>query len=579
MLLFSRVAEIFKQIEDKAGRLEMTSILCELLKESTPKDVEKLIYILQGILAPPYEGIDLGLGEQFAIRAISNASGYSPLVVEKKYKELGDLGLVAESLIEKRKQHSLSTQEMDVLSIHAAFVKIAKTQGKGSQDLKIKLLTELLNNANALEARYIVRFVTGTLRLGIGDPTICDALSFWKAGDKSMREYIERAYNNCSDLGYVARLFMENEKNLEHFTVQPFKPLQPALAERLATPKEIIERLGPCSVEKKFDGFRVQCHKKGNEVELYSRKLERMTHMFPDLVESLKRLKAKDIIFEGEALGYNEAQKRYLSFQETMHRRRKHGVKDMSKEIPLKVFCFDLIYKNGIDYTSKPYHERRIELEHTFPFEGFELSPKEDVVSEKQLDDIFKESIKQGLEGIMAKDVNAPYTAGKRKFAWIKLKKGYGQAIDSIDGVIVGYFLGKGARVEFEFGGLLVAVFNEDTNRLETLAKIGSGYTEEEMRTLKEMLEEMKQDSPPKDLDFNEANTPDVWVKPTYVIEIAYDDITQSPTHTCGLKEGRGYALRFPRMLKLRSDKSIHEITTSQEVAHLFSLQSRKASK
>ncbi|MDO8554613.1 MAG: ATP-dependent DNA ligase [Candidatus Micrarchaeota archaeon] len=571
MLFFKDVAETFLKIESKSGRLEMTDILAQLFKKTDVKEIDKLIYLVQGILAPPYDGIELGLGEQFAIRAIASAAGYDRSKVESNYKKSGDLGLTIEELFAKKKQQSLSSSDMDVLYIYDSFVKMAKTSGQGSQELKIKYLTELLNNSSPTEARFIIRFVTGRLRLGVGDPTILDALSFSRTGDKSLREELERAYNVCSDLGYVAKTFFESPEKIVEFKVQPFKPLQPALAERLSTPKEIIEKLGSCSIEFKFDGFRLQCHKKGNEVELYSRKLEKMTHMFPDVVDAIKKLKVKEIIFEGEALAFNEPQKRYFSFQQTMHRRRKHGIDAASKELPLNIFVFDILYLNGKDLTAQPYSSRRKTLESIFPEEILKLSEKIDVKNEKEIEKLFKQSISEGLEGIMAKDLASPYTAGKRKFAWIKLKKSYGKAVDTIDGVIVGYYLGKGARVEFEFGGLLLAVYNEDNARLETVARIGSGYTEEEMKELQEMLEEIKTTAPPDKLDYKVE--PDFWVQPKYVVEVAFDDITLSPMHTCGVKDDRGYALRFPRMQKMRGDKSISEITTTREVVDLYEKQ------
>lgn len=574
MLSFSTVASAFSEIEDRSGRLEMTGVLSELFKQTGKSEISKLIYLTQGILTPPYEGIDLGLGEKFAIAAIASSFGYSKSDVEKKYKELGDLGLVAEKLAEKRKQQSLNSRDMDLAYVFDSFVKIAKMSGTGSQESKIKALTELLNNSNPLEARFIIRFVTGRLRLGVGDPTILDALSFAVSGDKSMREKLDRAYNICSDLGYVAKLFLEDQKSIESFHVQPFKPLMPALAERLSNPKEIIEKLGKCAVEMKFDGFRLQCHKQGSKVELYSRKLEKMTAMFPEVVEAIRKLGPDEIIFEGEALAYNQKEKKYYSFQQTMHRRRKHGISNAAKELPLNIFVFDLLYIDGEDYTEILYEKRRKKLDGIFPAGILKSSDFEIVDSAKKLDSIFQNSIKEGLEGIMAKDLNAPYTAGKRKFAWIKLKKSYGKAVDTVDGAIVGYYLGKGARAEFEFGGLLVAVYNEDNRRLETVAKIGSGFSEQEMGELKEMLEEIKTGSPPPNLDWNEMQRPDFWVEPKYVVEVAFDDITLSPTHTCGAGNGgKGYALRFPRMVKLRDDKGIEGITTTREVIEMYGLQ------
>jgi DNA ligase-1 len=574
MLDFQLVAETFSDLENTSGRLEMTDILAELFKKTKHAEIDKLVYLMQGILLPPYEGVDVGVGERFAIGAIAASAGYSINEVDKHYKKSGDLGLTAEELLSKKKQTALMVRKMDVTFVYNSFMKIATSAGSGSQELKIKLLTELLNNSTPIEARFIVRFVLGRLRLGVGDPTILDALSVSSVQDKSLREPLERAYNVCSDMGYVAQVFFETPKKIEKFKVSPFKPLMPALAERLSTPEDIIEKIGKCGVERKYDGFRLQCHKKGNNVELYSRKLEKMTHMFPDVVKEIQGLKAKEIIFEGEALAYDNKRKRYFSFQQTMHRRRKYGIEKMKKELPLNIFCFDILYLDGKDMTEKIYSERRSTMKKLFPKGILLLSESLIVDKSDELDNIFHESLDSGLEGIMAKDLSAPYTAGKRKFAWIKLKKSYGKSVDTIDAVVVGYFLGKGARAQFKFGGLLVAVINQDNNKLETIAKIGSGYTEEEMVELQEMLVILKTKEPPRNLDYRIE--PDFWVEPKYVVEVAFDELTRSPTHTCGMENEKGLALRFPRLMKIRQEKSIKEATTTDEVVEMFELQRSK---
>jgi len=574
MLRFSVIANTFQKLEEKSGRLEMTDILAELFKKAKEGEVDKLVYLIQGILAPPYEGLDLGVGEKFAIEAIAVSSGHTSAQVDRHYKKSGDLGLTAEELLSKKKQMALSMQEMDLPYLFSSLMKVGKASGSGSQDLKIKLLTEMLNNSSPLEARYIVRFALGRLRLGIGDPTILDSISVAHAGDKSLREPLERAYNICSDMGFVAKSFYKSKKSIEKFKVQPFKPLMPALAERLSSPEQIVGKIGKCGVEAKYDGFRLQCHKKGDVVELYSRKLEKMTHMFPDVVEAIQALKAKEIIFEAEALAFNKKAGKYFSFQQTMHRRRKHGIEDASKELPLNLFCFDILYLNGKDLTNKPYEKRREQLEKIFK-KGI-LIPSKLLITDdaKKVDKVFKDSLNEGLEGIIAKDLKAPYAAGKRKFAWIKLKKSYGKSVDTIDGVIVGYFLGKGSRAEFKFGGLLVAVNNSETGKLETVAKIGSGFTEDEMALLRKMLHSIKTKEAPGSLDYKIE--PDFWVQPKYVVEVAFDEITKSPTHTCGMKDEKGYALRFPRMISLRDDKSTKEASTTEEVIDMFELQHSK---
>ena len=570
-MLFEEVAKAFDEIEKKSGRLEMTDLLARLFEKATPDEAERIAYIIQGELRPPYEGIDLGMGEKFVLEAIRKASGYPKNEVEKEFEKEGDLGIAAENLFGKKRQQALFRQQLSVLSVYNSMFKISRSTGTGSQEMKIKRLVELYNNASPLEARYITRFVVGQLRLGVGDPTILDALSVSHEGDKSWREPIERAYNLCSDIGHVARVFKEDPKKVLDFRIEVFKPVMPALAERLPSPKEITAKLGECAVEYKYDGFRISIHKKGNRVEIYSRKLEKMTHMFPDVVKAVQALKPAEIIFEGEALAFNEEEKRFYSFQETMHRRRKYGLGEASKKYPLYVFAFDLHCLDGEDCTMSPFLERRKKLESFLPKGTIQLSKMRIVSTAEEIDSLFQAALGMRLEGIMAKDLKAPYTSGKRKFAWIKLKKSYGKEMDTIDAVIVGYYRGKGSRTKFGFGGLLVAVYNDATSRFETIAKVGSGFTEAEMEKFQKMLEEDKMKRPPANLDY--AMEPDFWVHPRHVVEVAYDNITRSPTHTCGKEKGKGLALRFPRMVRLRDDKGPFNATTTKEVEemHRFS--------
>ncbi|MEM2138355.1 MAG: ATP-dependent DNA ligase, partial [Candidatus Anstonellaceae archaeon] len=411
------------------------------------------------------------------------------------------------------------------------------------------------------------------LRLGVGDPSIIDALSMMKHADKTDKMVLERAYNLCSDLGEVAEHYVAG-KNLSRFSAQPFKPIRPALAERLPNADEIIKKLGRCAVEAKYDGLRMQVHVSSGKVEIYSRKLEKMTRMFPEITQAAAKLKVKSAIFEGEALAYNEKEKKYYSFQQTIQRKRKYGIEAMAKEFPLRLFVFDIMYLNGKDLTLEAYAKRRKTLEKLFaktePLVPSELIYTDDA---KKLDEHFASLVGEGLEGIIAKDLSQPYVAGARKFAWIKLKKSYGELADTVDAVIVGYYLGKGQRQEFEFGGLLVAVLNDETDEFETIAKIGSGFSEDEMRSFEKMLDEIKVNEKPKGV--KSKLVPDFWVKPKFVITVAADEITLSPMHTCGLVGETGYALRFPRMMSLRDDKGPHEITTTKEIIRMFEMQKR----
>lgn len=572
-MLFSEVAECFARIEGTSSRLEMSAQVAELLGKCGKDEVRPLIYIIEGNVAPPHEGLDIGIGEKLAIRAIAKTSGHAEKAVLAEYKKSGDLGSAAESLLGKKSQMSLASSPNTLSKAYSSFVKIARMSGTGSQDAKISILSELLNGATIVEARYLVRFCLGKLRLGVGDPTVIDALSMMKHSDKTDSQLILRAFNLCSDLGEVAEHYIAG-RDLSHFSTQPFKPIRPALAERLPNAEEIIKKLGKCAVEAKYDGLRMQVHVQAGKVDIYSRKLEKMTHMFPEITSAASKLKVKSAIFEGEALAYNALEKKYYSFQQTIQRKRKYGIDAMSKEFPLRLFVFDIMYLDGRDLTLAPYSARRAALEKLFRKTG-PLTPSELIYTDsaEKLDRHFTDLMGRGLEGIIAKDLSQPYVAGARKFAWIKLKKSYGALADTVDTVIVGYYLGKGHRQEFEFGGLLAAVLNEETGEFETIAKIGSGFSEDEMTSFEKMLDEIKVKEKPKGV--NSKLVPDFWVKPAYVITVAADEITLSPMHTCGMLGETGYALRFPRMMSLREDKGPQDITTTKEIIEMFEMQKR----
>ena len=573
---FRILADTFRRLEETSARLEMMEILASLLSRADASNVDKIIYLLQGRVAAPYTGIELGIGEKLAIQAIARAYGVNADEVERLYKELGDLGLVAEKLSANKKQMTLFSQKLTVERVYDNFYRIATASGSGSQELKLRLLIDLLNDAGPLEARYIVRIPLGKLRLGVGDATILEALAIAKTGSREFKEALERAYNLCSDLGYVARVLYEKGPDaIRNFRIVVGIPIRPALAQRAQSADEIIARLGTCAAEAKYDGFRCQIHKKGDKVWIFSRRLENMTGMFPELVEgTIKQFDAEEAIFEGEAIAYNEETGEFYPFQMTIQRKRKYGISKAAEEFPLKLFAFDLIYADGVDYTPKPYEERRAELEKRVK-EGsvLDLSERRIVSTAKELERFFESCVERGLEGIVAKDLKAPYIAGARKWAWIKLKRSYrGELSDTIDVVIVGYYKGRGKRSQFGLGGILVAVYDSDEDVFRTIAKVGSGFTEEQLVEMKRILDEIAvPHRPARVVSFLE---PDVWVEPKYVITVTADEITRSPNHTAGWDGERGYALRFPRIVGwIREDKGPEDATTVNEIIQMYKQQ------
>jgi len=574
---FSILAEAFEKLEVMDSRLAMTDILADLFKQVKNDEIKRVIYLLQGRVAPSFVPTEIGMGEKFVEQAIALSSGYKMQEVEKKFRDMGDLGLVAEALLSKKTQRSLFSKKLEVAEVYSVFYKIATVAGAGSQDMKIKLLAQLLNNSGPKEAKFLARIPLGMLRLGIGDPTILDAFSVKMGGDKKLREPLERAYNLCSDLGEVAEVLWKcGMKGIMKFKIRPGSPIRPALAERLPSAEEIIEKLGKCAIEAKYDGFRIQASKSGKNVQLFSRRQENTTHMFPEIVRAISELPQKEMIIEGEALSYNEHSGEYYPFQTTIQRKRKHDVGEMAKEFPLNLFVFDVLYAGGKDYTEEPFEKRRKILEKMIK-PGKVLKHSEMIISDKaeELDEFFHDCISRGLEGIIAKDLHAPYVAGARKFAWIKLKRSYkGELSDTIDVVIVGYYKGAGIRAKFGFGGFLGAVYDEKEDMFKTITKCGSGFTEEQMVKLRDILDKIKLKNKPARVD--SLLEPHVWTEPKYVVSIMADEITESPMHTAGRKKDTGYALRFPRMVSwIREDKKPEDATTVEEIIKMYKQQKR----
>ncbi|MFQ5456507.1 MAG: ATP-dependent DNA ligase [Nitrospirota bacterium] len=570
-MLFRELIRYFERLEVTSKRLEMFDILAELFKRLDNKDIDKVVYLLQGRLRPSFFDIEMGMSEKLILRTIANLSSLSIKEVEKNFRTKGDIGETAEELIEEKGEDTgLSIEE-----VYNELFKIANISGERGVEKKIDRLKGLLSHVSNEEAKYISRFVSGRLRLGIGDSTILESLSIAKV-NRGFKKELERGFNLCSDIGHVARiLFERGEEGIKEIEIRVGYPIRMALCERLSSAEEIIEKIGRCSVEAKYDGFRCQIHKDGDNVEIFSRNLEKTTNMFPEIVDAVKReFRAREGIFEGEALAYNEQTGDMLPFQITMQRKRKYGIEDMAKEYPLKFFAFDLFYADGKDYRDRPYIERRDRLKQLIRGGIIDISESIEVTEPEKLMAFFDKVIKKGLEGIIAKRLDGHYSAGSRNFNWIKLKNSYrGQLSDTIDICIVGYMNGKGTRARFGVGAVLGAVYDHDEEIFKTITKIGSGFTEDELNRLKKTLDDISLTERPRRVE--SIITPDVWVEPKYILTVTSDEITRSPAHTCGMKgSGVGYALRFPRVEGfLRRDKNPEDATTVSEIVDMFKKQ------
>src|SRR3989441_7676156 len=445
---FARVVDAYEKIEATTKRLEITELLVGLLRDTPREDLDKVVYLTQGRIHPDYEGIELGLAEKMVMRVLAHATGLEGAHVMRLWKEKGDLGLVAQEVIAARRQKPLESSPLTVSKVYQHLDAIAREAGEGSQERKIRLLSELLGNATPREAKYVVRMVIGQMRLGVADMTIVDALAATFA-TKADRARVERAYNMSSDLGEVARvLASKGIDGLNEIHLKLFRPIRAMLAERLETLKEIFERMGTAALEYKYDGLRVQAHISPKKIELFSRHLENITGQFPEVVEGLRNaVRDRAVIVEGEAVPVDPNTGEFLPFQEVSRRRgRKTEVERMSKEFPVTLFAFDCLLREEEDLTSRPYTERRKALEAVVkPIERIRHSTVRVMDDVKQAGEVFDEALQAGCEGLMAKALDSTYDPGTHGFKWIKFKKEYSAALsDTIDLVIVGAFAGRG---------------------------------------------------------------------------------------------------------------------------------------
>lgn len=558
---FKELAAYLEKLEKTSSRLEITRILSELLKKSNKDEIDKVVYLSLGTLAPNYESIILNLAEKMMIRILASAYGKDIEEVTRLYKAKGDIGNVAQELARK------SGGNLSVNEVYGKLVEIAKDTGEGSQDRKIEKTAELLKKLDSLSARFVARIPIGRLRLGFSEKTVIDSLS---NGNKGLSAKIEEAYNIRPDIGYVAKLVKEG--NLKSAKPQVGVPVVPMLAQRLNNPAEMVEKMGTVSVEPKFDGLRIFIHyrKKDNFLRIFTRNMNAIPlETFPELRDVGKYIKAHEIILDTEAIGVDPKREMFLDFQKTIQRRRKHEVSKTASEIPLQFQVFDVLLVNGESMIGKPYLERREKLTKVVSG-GKILRVDENTITKdpEVIRALHKKYLKMGLEGVVVKRASGLYVSGRTGWNWVKMKEEEGKTgklADTVDCVIMGYTIGKGKRVSFGVGQFLAGVRDGDV--FKTVTKVGTGLTDEQFRELNERLKKIVVKEKPKEYEVNKDLTPDFWVMPKEVIELAADEVTVSPKHTAG------YALRFPRLVRFRDDKGPDEATTTKELHDLYKLE------
>jgi len=568
---FKVLADFFLKLEKTASRNEITIILSKLLKKTSLDEVDKVCYLSLGRLLPDYEGLEFNMAERLMFRAVAKAFKKEEKEIKDLFKQIGDLGEVVFSL-----KKNNGNGKFSVSRVYDLLYEIAKEKGQGSVERKVNKTAQLLFDLDALSAKYVSRIPLGKLRLGFSELTILDALSWMLGEDKSQRKFIESIYNVRADIGQIAKIIKGSGlKGLKNLKIQLGVPVISALCQRLPNAEEMIKKMGKVAVEPKYDGTRLQVHKKDKEIRMFTRNLENITKMFPDISKGIREeIKTRLVILDGEAIGFDPKTGKFLPFQETIKRKRKYGVDEKTKEIPLKYFVFDILHKNGKDLLNLPFNKRREILEKLIKNDNkiICLSPQIVIQNPDELRKFHREQIKKGLEGVVIKKWESIYDSGRRGYTWVKFKqekgkKGGGLA-DTLDCVVMGYYKGKGRRANFGIGGFLVGIKEKQTSdQILTISKIGTGLSDDQWREMRKRCDKVKTEKKPKQYKIDKNLEPDLWCLPKIVVEVEADNITKSPIHAAGL------ALRFPRLVRFRDDKSLSQASNLKEVQKLFDLQ------
>ncbi|RJQ15656.1 ATP-dependent DNA ligase [Candidatus Woesearchaeota archaeon] len=572
---YLELTDYYQKLENTAKRLEKTYLVSELLKKTPEKDLTVIMHLLRGSVFPDWDERKTGIAERLIIKAINVATGISADNIEQEWKKKGDLGNVAEKLAGKKSQATLFQKTLTVQKVFDNIRKLAEMEGQGTVDRKMQLLAELLSQSTTLEARYIVRTALGDLRIGLGDGSLRDAIAWaylidphYDSGSitpdnreayNKVIESVQTAYNNCNDFATVAIAAKKN--TLEKVSLILGQPVKVMLAPKAKNIADGFERVGkPAQIEYKYDGFRVVIHK-AERISIFTRRLENVTKQFPEVVEALKNVKGDNYIIDCEAVGFDKKTGKYLPFQHISQRiRRKYGIDELSKTMPVELNVFDVLYYNGKSYLNEPFEKRRVLLEKIIKSEQKKIVLAAHIVTddEKKADAFYKQSLKAGNEGIMMKNLQGIYKPGSRVGFMVKVKP----VMETLDLVITGAEWGEGKRSGW-LTSFTLSCMGED-GYLD-IGKVGTGIKElesEEGVTFEELTNLLKP-------LIKEEKGKTVKVKPKIVVSINYEEIQKSPTY------GSGYALRFPRVVAIRPDLNPEEVASVQEIDEFYTGQKK----
>ena len=554
---YSRICEVYGALESTSKGLEKTDILADFLNEI--RSEPRLIYLLQGRLFADYDNRELGISHQLVIKAIVRASGISENEVIDEFKELGDLGKVAESVLGgKKKQTALFSSKLSVEKVFDNLVKLTTIEGKGTVDQKIGYIVDLLHSATPLEAKYIVRTILADLKIGVGSGILRDAIVVHCFAPKNLEDKkvcaqaVQEGYDKATDFAEVFERACDD--TLEKIKLKPGKPVKVMLFPKAANVEDAFRITGrPAAFEYKYDGFRVMINKEnGGRVKIFTRRLEEVTKQFPEIAEYVEsHINGDSFMLDAEAVGFDSKTKKYTEFQAISQRiRRKYGIEEMRKELPIELAVFDIIYYNGDSLIEKPFKERRALIERIVREEKFKIVLAKQIITDDdaEVEKFYTQALNDSQEGLMAKNLEAPYKHGTRIGHAVKLKP----EDNDFDLVVTGAEWGTGKRA-----GWLTS-FNvscRDDGELLEIGKVSTGLKEIEgddlsFKEMTDMLEKL----------VIEVDGRNIKVKPEIVVTVKYQDIQKSPTYSSG------YALRFPRITRLREDRGVGDIATVDEV-------------
>jgi DNA ligase-1 len=546
IMLFKDFSQTCEQLEGTSGRLDMIDIISQVLPTLSSEELPVFVRFVMGRIFPDWSSKKLGIGPNLLYEAIGYVAGMKKEQVIEKINTTGDAGRAVEELLSIKSQTTFFHEELDLVRVYTELIAIAEFEGKKSQREKLLAVRRLLGNAHPLEGKYLARIMLEELRIGVGEGSVRDAIARAFEVDSALVEHAMQALN---DAGEVARLARMGPDALRDVRITLFHPVRMMLAQQGTIP-DMINEHGQIAAEFKYDGSRFQFHKKGNWARLYSRRLEDVTAALPDVIEKLITSTTHDVILDGEVIAMKDGKP--MPFQSVLRRfRRRHDIAEAQDAIEMVPNVFDILYLDGETLIDLPFEKRRERL--VAVVNGY-IAPQ--VVSSEtaKIERVYKEALEAGHEGIMIKVPASPYTPGQRGKNWIKIKPD----VDTLDLAVIGGEWGEGKRAHV-FGSFLVAC--QDQGKLIALSRVATGFSDEQLAEVYDLLKDRVIQKSGKEVSF----------EPGLVFEVGYAELQVSPTY-----EG-GFALRFPRFIRIRDDKDITDVETLESIRERYQRQAKSA--